>query len=50
MIKPHRVVITGIGMVTPIGVGRHDNWANILKGKNGIVSLSGEPEFKGLKS
>jgi 3-oxoacyl-(acyl-carrier-protein) synthase len=37
-------------MVTPIGVGVQENWANILGGKSGIVSLKGVPELQGLKS
>jgi hypothetical protein len=39
-----------MGIVSPIGVGVKENWANMLAGKSGIVSLQGDPEFKGLKS
>lgn len=31
-----RVVVTGLGAVTPIGVGAEDFWSGIKEGKNGI--------------
>src|SRR5262245_12672259 len=31
-----RVVITGVGLVTPIGAGREAFWQNLTAGKNGI--------------
>ena len=31
------VVITGMGLVTPLGNGVHDNWEKILENKTGIV-------------
>ncbi len=31
-----RVVITGMGMVTPVGLNVADSWSNILAGKSGI--------------
>ncbi|MBT5799616.1 MAG: beta-ketoacyl-ACP synthase II, partial [Alphaproteobacteria bacterium] len=34
-----RVVITGIGMVTPLGQGVGVNWQNILAGKSGISKI-----------
>lgn len=35
-----RVVVTGIGMVTPIGNNVKDNWQSILAGKSGIGPLT----------
>ena len=34
-----RVVITGIGLVTSIGIGREVFWKNILAGKSGISEV-----------
>ncbi len=35
-IMVHRVVITGLGVVSPIGVGREAFWENCLRGTSGI--------------
>lgn len=35
-----RVVITGIGMISPLGLGAQKNWENILQGKSGISPIS----------
>ena len=32
-----RVVVTGIGMVTPLGSGVDHNWSQIIAGKSGII-------------
>ena len=34
--KQPRIVVTGIGVVTPIGIGRERFWTNLLAGQSGI--------------
>jgi 3-oxoacyl-[acyl-carrier-protein] synthase II len=34
--KQRRIVVTGIGVVTPIGTGRERFWSNLLEGRSGI--------------
>jgi 3-oxoacyl-[acyl-carrier-protein] synthase II len=56
--SPRRVVITGFGCVTPIGIGREAFWKSLVEGKSGIrriesfdvsdssIQIAGEiPEF-----
>ncbi len=38
-IKPRRVVITGFGCVTPIGIGREDFWKSLREGKSGVGKI-----------
>ena len=40
MVKPRRVVVTGIGAVTSIGSNVEDFWRNLLAGKCGIRELT----------
>ena len=35
-----RVVVTGMGMVTPLGVGVDHNWSNIIAGNSGISRIT----------
>ena len=34
-----RVVVTGLGMVTPLGGNVETSWANILASKSGVVKI-----------
>ena len=36
-----RVVVTGLGMVTPLGVGVDHNWSQIIAGETGIGRITG---------
>lgn len=42
-----RVVVTGMGLVTPLGVGTEFVWESILRGKSGIGILTG-PKYSKL--
>ena len=36
----NRVIVSGIGVVTPIGIGREDFWNGLLAGRNGISRIT----------
>lgn len=38
--KPRQVVVTGIGAVTPIGIGATDLWSAVRAGRSGIGALT----------
>ena len=40
MIERKRVVVTGLGAVTPIGIGKENFWNALISGKNGIVKIT----------
>ncbi|MFJ2392184.1 beta-ketoacyl-[acyl-carrier-protein] synthase family protein [Streptomyces sp. NPDC087843] len=44
---PRRVVVTGLGAVTPLGVGVGELWQGLIEGRCGIRELENE-EFAGL--
>lgn len=37
-----RVVITGIGILSPLGCGVRESWTNLIEGRCGITKLQGE--------
>jgi 3-oxoacyl-[acyl-carrier-protein] synthase II len=47
--KPRRVVVTGVGMVTPLGYDVDSTWEAVLAGKTGIKKFT-EAKFEGLPS
>ncbi|MEN8207666.1 MAG: beta-ketoacyl synthase N-terminal-like domain-containing protein, partial [Candidatus Fermentibacteria bacterium] len=40
MLNEHRVVITGLGAVTPIGIGVKDFYEGLTAGRNGILKVT----------
>jgi 3-oxoacyl-[acyl-carrier-protein] synthase II len=38
--KNRRVVVTGLGLVCPVGVGVEDSWRNVVAGKSGIGPIT----------
>jgi 3-oxoacyl-[acyl-carrier-protein] synthase II len=39
-LSKRRVVITGLGIVSPVGIGVEASWANIVAGKSGITRIT----------
>jgi len=35
-----RVVVTGLGLITPVGIGVTESWANIISGQSGIGKIT----------
>lgn len=35
-----RVVVTGVGLVSPLGVGTEETWQNLLAGKSGVAPIA----------
>jgi len=38
--KKRRVVVTGLGLITPVGIGVKESWMNILNGISGITNIT----------
>jgi 3-oxoacyl-(acyl-carrier-protein) synthase len=43
-VAAHRVAITGIGVISAIGLDRHQFWASLAEGKSGIGEFE-QPEY-----
>src|SRR5467141_3098545 len=39
--RPRRVLITGMGCVTPIGIGRESFWRALQQGESGVRRIEG---------
>lgn len=39
MNQQRRVVVTGVGLVSPVGIGTEETWAALLKGESGIAPI-----------
>ena len=35
-----RVVVTGVGLVSPVGIGTEETWKNLLAGRNGVAPIT----------
>ncbi|MEI7609977.1 MAG: beta-ketoacyl synthase N-terminal-like domain-containing protein, partial [Rhodospirillaceae bacterium] len=35
-----RVVVTGLGMVTPLGIGHKNNWSRLTNSESGISTIT----------
>lgn len=40
MTEQHRVVITGVGVVSPIGIGKDRFWNSLMEGRSGVDRIS----------
>src|SRR5207302_10043163 len=38
--EKRRVVVTGLGIVSPVGIGVTEAWSNIVAGKSGITRIT----------
>jgi 3-oxoacyl-[acyl-carrier-protein] synthase II len=38
--RENRVAVTGMGVVTPLGIGREESWTGLVAGRNGISRVS----------
>ncbi|KAG0330676.1 Mitochondrial beta-keto-acyl synthase, partial [Podila humilis] len=43
-----RVVVTGLGLVTPLGIGVEQSWSRLIAGECGVASLKDLPSPNGL--
>jgi len=38
--SPRRVAVTGVGLVSPLGIGNEDNWNALVAGKSGVGPIT----------
>jgi 3-oxoacyl-[acyl-carrier-protein] synthase II len=38
--QPRRVAVTGVGLVSPLGVGNAENWDALVAGRNGVGPIT----------
>ncbi len=38
--SPRRVAVTGMGLISPVGIGNAENWESLLAGKNGVGPIT----------
>jgi 3-oxoacyl-[acyl-carrier-protein] synthase II len=38
--SPRRVAVTGVGLVSPLGIGNENNWAALVAGKSGVGPIT----------
>ena len=38
--SPRRVVVTGLGIVSPLGIGVDENWTSLMQGKSGVATIT----------
>jgi 3-oxoacyl-[acyl-carrier-protein] synthase II len=38
--QKRRVVVTGLGVISPVGIGVESSWSNLIAGKSGITRIS----------
>src|SRR5579885_600434 len=43
------VAITGMGLITPLGTGKEDNWKKLIAGQSGITTINRFP-IEGLRT
>ena len=48
--QQHRVVVTGLGLVTPLGTGVEKNWQSLIAGRSGIRKIDRFPNIDAFAS